>query len=100
MNSIPAGYWLDLTAVSAQYGWQRLPALTNWRSYYAGARFNEFVYPQNLDWRTAMLQLYPPEVLVTPTIVIPPTRTPTRTPFWYIPPSPTKTPTIRPTTTP
>jgi TolB protein len=100
MNSIPAGYWLDLTAVSAQYGWQRLPALTNWRSYYAGARFNELVYPQNLDWRTAMLQLYPPEVLVTPTIVIPPTRTPTRTPFWYIPPSPTKTPTIRPTTTP
>jgi len=100
MSTIPAGYWLDLTTLSAQYGWQRLPALTNWRSYYAGARFNELVYTQNLDWRTAMLQLYPPEILVTPTMVIPPTRTPTRTPFWYIAPTSTKTPTVRPTTTP
>jgi TolB protein len=100
MDSIPAGYWLDLTAVAAQYGWQRLPSLTNWRSYYAGARFNELVYTQNLDWRTAMLQLYPPDILVTPTMVVPPTRTPTRTPLWYIPPTPTKTPTIRPTNTP
>jgi TolB protein len=100
MESIPAGYWLDLTTIAAQYGWQRLPSLTNWRSYYAGARFNELVYTQNIDWRTAMLQLYPPDVLVTPTLVIPPTRTPTRTPLWYVPPSPTRTPTIRPTLTP
>ncbi len=100
MGTVPAGYWLDLTALAAQYGWQRLPALTNWRSYYAGARFNELVFSQGLDWRTAMLQLYPPEILVTPTMVIPPTRTPTRTPLWYIPPTPTKTPTIHPTTTP
>ncbi len=100
MSTIPPGYWLDLTSISAQYGWQRLPALTNWRSYYAGARFNELVFTQDLDWRTAMLQLYPPDILVTPTMVIPPTRTPTRTPFWYIAPTFTRTPTIRPTTTP
>ena len=100
MASIPAGYWFDLTTLAAQYGWQRLPALTNWRTYYAGARFNELIFPQGLDWRTAMLQLYPPEILVTPTMVIPPTRTPTRTPFWYISPTPTKTSTIHPTTTP
>jgi hypothetical protein len=53
-----------------------------------------------LDWRIAMLQLYPPEILITPTMVIPPTRTPTRTPLWYVPPTSTRTPTIRPTTTP
>jgi TolB protein len=100
MTSIPSGYWFDLTSVSAQYGWQRLPSLANWRSYYAGARFNELIFPQELDWRTAMMQLYPPEILITPTIVIPPTRTPTRTPFWYISPTPTKTATIHPTTTP
>jgi TolB protein len=100
MKSIPDGYWVDLTTLAAQYGWQRLPALTNWRSYYAGARFNELIFPQNLDWRTAMLQLYPPEILVTPTMVIPPTRTPTRTSFWYISPTPTRTPTFHPTTTP
>jgi TolB protein len=100
MDSLPGGYWLDLTTLAAQYGWERLPALTNWRTYYAGARFNELAFTQSLDWRSAMLQLYPPEVLVTPTIVIPPTRTPTRTPFWYTSPTPSKTPTSHPTTTP
>jgi TolB protein len=100
MNSVPGGYWLDLTTLGAQYGWERLPALTNWRTYYAGARFDELAYPQGMDWRTAMLQLYPPEVLVTPTIVIPPTRTPTRTPLWYRSPTPTRTPTARPSFTP
>jgi TolB protein len=100
MNSAPGGYWLDLTTLAAQFGWERQPALTNWRTYYAGARFNELVYPQGLDWRTAMLQLYPPEVLVTPTIVIPPTRIPTWTPLWYSSPTPTQTPTARPTSTP
>jgi len=100
MNSVPGGYWLDLTTLAARFGWERLPALANWRTYYAGARFNELVFPQNLDWRTAMLQLYPPEVLVTPTIIIPPTRTPTRTMLWYRSPTPTQTPTARPTSTP
>jgi TolB protein len=90
MDSAPSGYWFDLTALAAQYGWERRPALTNWRTYYAGGRFNELAFTQGLDWRTAMLQLYPPEVLVTPTMVIPPTRTPTRTPLWYR--TPTSTP--------
>jgi TolB protein len=100
MSSVPGGYWFDLTTLAGQYGWERLPALTNWQAYYAGARFNELIYPQGLDWRTAMLQLYPPEVLVTPTLVIPPTRTPTRTPLWYRSPTPSKTSTARPTSTP
>jgi TolB protein len=100
MSTIPEGYWVDLTTMANQYGWQRLPALTNWRTYYAGARFNELVYSQGLTWRNAMLQLYPPEVLVTPTIVIPATRTPTRTPLWFRSPTPTRTPTAHPTFTP
>jgi TolB protein len=100
MNFIPGGYWLDLTTLAVQYGWIRLPALTNWRTYYAGARFNELAFTQGLDWRSAMLQLYPPEVLVTPTIVVPPTRTPTRTPLWYRSPTPTRTPTAHPSYTP
>jgi TolB protein len=100
MASIPAGYWLDLTSLGLQYGWERLPALTNWRTYYSGARFNELAYTQGLDWRSAMLQLYPPEVLVTPTVVIPPTRTPTRIPPFYRSPTPTNTSTHRPTSTP
>jgi TolB protein len=100
MKSIPGGYWLDLTSLATQYGWARLPALTNWRTYYAGTRFNELTYTQGLDWHTAMLQLYPPEALLTPTIVIPPTQTPTRTSLWYRSPTPSRTPTVHPTSTP
>jgi TolB protein len=99
-NSIPSGYWFDLTAFALQYGWERLPALPDWRTYYAGTRFNELAFTQGLDWRTAMLQLYPLEVLITPTVVIPPTRTPTLTSMWYKSPTPTSTPTYRPTNTP
>jgi TolB protein len=100
MEAIPTGYWLDLTALAIQFRWERLPALTNWRTYYGGARFNELVFTQGLDWRTAMLQLYPPEALVTPTLLIPPTRTWTRTPLWYRSPTPSRTPTPGPTHTP
>jgi TolB protein len=99
-TSTPFGYWLDLTALAQQYNWERQQALTNWRTYYAGTHFNELAFTQGLDWQAAMLQLYPPEILVTPTVVIPPTRTSTRTPLWYRSPTPTRTPTLRPTNTP
>jgi TolB protein len=100
MTAVPAGYWIDLSGLALRFGWERLPALTNWRSYFKGARFNEFAMTQGMDWRSAMLELYPVEVLVTPTVIIPPTRTPTRTPRWYQSPTPTRTATPRPTYTP
>ena len=108
---IPAGYWLDLTDLAARYGWQRLPALTNWRSYYAASRFNQFVMRDGLSWKEAMAQLYPEEAIVTPTFVPTPTitMTPTRTLIpgrrYYQTSTPTVTPvtptaTNRPTWTP
>jgi TolB protein len=98
--SIPPGYWIDFTELAQAYGWERLPALVTWRAFYPGARFNEFVSPGGMSWQDAMLELYPPEALVTPTLVIPPTRTPTPTLRWYVSPTPTTTPTVRPTFTP
>jgi len=97
-TEVPPGYWVDVTSLAAQYGWERVPALPNWRTYYRGARFTEFVLTGDLDWHSAMLQLYPPEVLVTPTRLLPPTLTPTRTPTNT--PTPTNTRTPRPTRTP
>jgi TolB protein len=99
--AVPSGYWIDFTSLAQTYGWQRLPALTNWRNYYSGARFTEFALTGGLDWYSAMLQLYPPEALITPTAVLPPTATPSKTP---IPtrtsgPSPTATSTPLPTGT-
>jgi TolB protein len=103
-KSIPTGFWIDFTALAHKFGWQRIPALSNWRSYFKGTQFNEFILTGGLDWRAAMLQLYPPDVFVTPTVVIPPTRTPTETPKGYRykteTPTVTYTPTPRPTFTP
>lgn len=97
--AIPPGYWVDFTELALAYSWQRVPALTTWRSYYPAARFNEFVLAGD-DWRGAMLELYPPEALVTPTVILPPTLTPTPTPRWYRTPTPTTTATPLPTLTP
>lgn len=89
---VPSGYWVDVTALAATYGWERLPSLPNWRTYYAGTRFTEFALTNGLDWYSAMQELYPPDALITPTRVLAPTLTPT--------PTFTSTPTKRPTRTP
>lgn len=82
--SIPEGYWIDFTQIAQAYGWHRLPALPTWQSAYFAARFNEFYIPSNKSWQEAMLELYPAEALLTPTPILPPTLTPTRTPSWPI----------------
>lgn len=91
MSDIPSGYWVDFTDLAAAYGWERLPALLTWRTYYPAARFNEFVLSGGQDWRSAMLELYPPEALITPTAIIPPTLTPTPVPIWQRTATPTPT---------
>jgi len=99
-TSAPAGYWIDFTQRAHSFGWDRLPALTTWRASYPAARFNEFAFTGGEDWQTAMLELYPPEAMITPSPVVPPTRTPTATLRWYVSPTPTITPSPRPTFTP
>jgi TolB protein len=104
-QSIPPGYWLDFTEFALAYGWERLPALSTWRSSYPAARFNEFVHTGLLDWRSAMQEVYPEEALNTPTPIPTPTltptatRPPTRTPYPTRTPTATRTPTSTPTPT-
>ncbi len=95
---VPPGYWLDLTQLAASYGWERLPALTMWRSAFGAARFNEFILSDGRDWKSAMQEIYPVEALSTPTPILPPTYTPTSTRRPTRTPTPTRTP--RPTYTP
>lgn len=97
---IPAGYWYDFTRLASAYGWQRFPALIAWRASFPATRFNEFALTDGLDWQSAMLEIYPPEVLLTPTVITPPTRTPTPTSRFFQSPTPTLTFTPRPTLTP
>ena len=108
-EEFPKGYYVDFTTLAADYAFERLPALTNWRTFYPGARYSEFAMTEGLDWETAMLELYPASGIVTPTVFRTPTTTPTITPrptwtpWWWrwTTPTATRTPTlVPPTTTP
>jgi TolB protein len=99
-KDIPPGFWVDFTQIARRFDWERLPALPIWSSSFHSARFNQFIFSSGLDWKSAMLEIYPDEVLITPTPIIFPSRTPSPTPRWYQSPTPTKTHTPRPTLTP
>ena len=66
LSNVAPGYWIDFTSLAISHGWERLAALSNWRSLFHSARFNEFVITSGLEWEQAILQLYPPEILATP----------------------------------
>ena len=58
-SDIPAGYYIDLTQLAADYGWERLPANPDWRNNVNGLNHLFFHKPDGLDWQTAMLEIYP-----------------------------------------
>ncbi|MEE9216059.1 MAG: hypothetical protein V3U32_01365 [Anaerolineales bacterium] len=101
--NIPGGYYVDLTAIAADYGFERVPALPNWRSFYPGARFDQFALRDGLDWVSAMRELYPASAIATPTPYQTPTTTPTNTPrptptpWWWRWRTPTPTLELTPT---
>lgn len=94
----PGGWWVDFTELALRYGWDRLSAMSNWRTYYTGTRFNQFIFGGDLDWKKAMEELYPPEAIATYTPIPTITQTLTRTP-WKAP-TKTATRTGTPTRTP
>ena len=107
-TEIPAGYWVDFTELASRYDWERLPAQINWRTYYPATLYGMFVMREGLTWQAAMSQIYPSEIVATPTqwVTLTSTLTPTPT-FPYqrlitpsITPTITLTATRRPTLTP
>ena len=60
---VASGYWVDFTEIALRYGWQRLPAQNNWRSYFPATRFNQFVITENVNWYDALLDIYPEEII-------------------------------------
>lgn len=57
-EAIPSGYYIDLTALAADYGWQRAPSGSNWRTYFPDLRYWHFENRQGLSWEAAMLEIY------------------------------------------
>jgi hypothetical protein len=56
--SMPSGYYVDLTLIAQDYGWQRLPSGSDWRGNTATRNFWMFINAESDDWCTAMLEIY------------------------------------------
>ena len=54
----PPGYYVDLSALAADYGWERVPANNRWRYRWADVNWWQFQKAQGLSWLEAMLELY------------------------------------------
>ncbi|NPV66808.1 MAG: hypothetical protein HPY64_06650 [Anaerolineae bacterium] len=94
-GAIPAGYYVDLTQLFADYGWYPLPADRSWRYNFGGVLYWEAVKTDGLSWEEAMLEIYGSDELNA--FLTAPTALPTRT---LAPPTPTPAPTRTPTPVP
>lgn len=90
----PPGYYVDLTQLAEDFGWERLPAQRTWQYNFGAIQFWTFVKTGGLSWEAAMLELYTAEELQSflsaATQVPPPPPLPTESP----------TPAVRRTPTP
>lgn len=95
-STVPTGYYVDLTQIAADYGWQRLPALPTWQYNFGAIQFWEFVKPDGLTWEEAMREIYTAEqfdgFLNPATSVPPPPPLPTASPTPAVQRSPTPIP--------
>ena len=57
-GAVPDGYYIDFTALAAEYGWHWVPANANWRTYFPDIRFWHYEKQDGLTWEAAMRQLY------------------------------------------
>ena len=49
---------MDFTDLAADYGWERVAATSNWRTYFPGVLFWQFEKREGLTWESAMLEIY------------------------------------------
>ena len=63
-DQLPSGYYVDFTTLAADYGWLRVPAADNWRTFFPGILFWRFEHRDDLAWEQAMLELYTPDEIL------------------------------------
>jgi hypothetical protein len=58
LAAIPPGYYVDLTTLAADYGWNRVQAIYRWRYFFPDAEYWHFQKDAGLTWWEAMNQVY------------------------------------------
>lgn len=66
---VPAGYYVDFTALAAEYGWERIAANDrpgfSWKDDWIASDYWHFENRGGLSWRSAMLEIYDAETYST-----------------------------------
>ncbi len=57
-SEIPSGYYIDLTELALDYGWEWTPAGNDWRANANTMNYWMFRKTEGLDWYNAMLEIY------------------------------------------
>ncbi|MFW5696564.1 MAG: TolB family protein, partial [Phototrophicaceae bacterium] len=57
-EQMPRGYYVDFTQLAADYGWERMPAGSDWRANFNARNFWMFRKTDGLTWYEAMRELY------------------------------------------
>jgi hypothetical protein len=64
---IPSGYFVDVTALAARYGWSRIASYHledfHWQRDSTATEYWHYQHTGGLTWYQAMAQIYPPERL-------------------------------------
>jgi hypothetical protein len=60
-REVPSGYYIDLTQLAVDYGWQRQSAGTDWRGNERARNYWLFIKHEGLTWCGAMLEIYAPD---------------------------------------
>ena len=65
---VPDGYYVDVTALAKRHGWERIAAYAvegdyHWNTDSNGTEYWHYERTDGLQWRDAMLQLYPQEMI-------------------------------------
>ena len=61
MEEPPAGYYVDFTALAADYGWERVPSMWRWRYFWPDILWWEYRKTGDMTWWDAMLKVFGPE---------------------------------------
>lgn len=57
-TQMPSGYYIDLTQIAQDYGWERMPAGSDWRANVFSRNYWMFRKTDGLTWLDAMRELY------------------------------------------
>jgi hypothetical protein len=58
---VPSGYYVDITTLASDYGWERVPSMWRWRYSWPDILWWELAKTDGLDWWECMLEVLEPE---------------------------------------